>query len=187
MRTRHDIYEALLCHRKVGALWALPKGTPTKHESPIYTAIREAREETGINVKVIHSGIAQQERFSILTDFRNSKHKILVTTDVTARGIDLPSVEYVVNYDLPENPENYVHRCGRTGRGRNKGMAISFCSKQEQEFLSNIEDYTGENIHEYEINTQDYRLILNETNDIKSNWKKLIDDCSKENKNINEW
>ena len=66
MRTRHDIYEALLCHRKVGALWALPKGTPTKHESPVYTAIREAREETGINVKVIQKLCTTNYTFSRL-------------------------------------------------------------------------------------------------------------------------
>ena len=66
MRTRHDIYEVLLCHREFGALWALPKGTPTKHESPIYTAIREAREETGINVKVIQKLCTTNYTFSRL-------------------------------------------------------------------------------------------------------------------------
>ena len=114
--------------------------------------------------------------------------KVLVTTDVTARGIDLPAVEYVVNYDLPDNPENYVHRCGRTGRGRNKGMAISFCSPQEEQLLEDIEDYTGESIEKYELNSMDYKLILKETNDLNSDWKKLMKDFEKENTNqSNEW
>jgi len=149
--------------------------------------VKNAMERVGINVGVIHSGITQKERFLILSDFRNSTQKILVTTDVTARGIDLPSVQYVVNYDLPENPENYVHRCGRTGRGRNKGMAISFCSNPEKEFLLNIESYTGESIHEYELDHRDYKIILKESNDVNSNWKKLIDDFSKENNSGNNW
>ncbi len=66
VRTHRDIYEVLLCHRKFGALWALPKGTPKRHESPVYTAIREAREETGINVKVIQKLCTTNYTFSRL-------------------------------------------------------------------------------------------------------------------------
>ena len=150
--------------------------------------VRNAMNRVGIDVLSIHSGISQEERLSILNAFRNAKKKVLVTTDVTARGIDLPAVEYVVNYDLPDNPENYVHRCGRTGRGRNKGMAISFCSPQEEQLLEDIEDYTGESIEKYELNSMDYKLILKETNDINSDWKKLMKDFEKENTNqSNEW
>lgn len=150
--------------------------------------VQNAMNRVGIDVLSIHSGISQEERFSILHAFRNAKKKVLVTTDVTARGIDLPAVEYVVNYDLPDNPENYVHRCGRTGRGRNKGMAISFCSPQEEQLLEDIEDYTGESIEKYELNSMDYKLILKETNDLNSDWKKLMKDFEKENTNqSNEW
>jgi len=150
--------------------------------------VQNAMSRVGIDVLSIHSGISQEERFSILNAFRNAKKKVLVTTDVTARGIDLPAVEYVVNYDLPDNPENYVHRCGRTGRGRNKGMAISFCSPKEEQLLEDIEDYTGESIEKYELNSIDYKLILKETNDINSDWKKLMKDFEKENTNqSNEW
>lgn len=66
VRTHRDVYEVLLCHRKLGALWALPKGTPKMHESPVYTAIREAREETGINVKVIQKLCTTNYTFSRL-------------------------------------------------------------------------------------------------------------------------
>ena len=150
--------------------------------------VQNAMNRVGIDVLSIHSGISQEERFSILNAFRNAKKKVLVTTDVTARGIDLPAVEYVVNYDLPDNPENYVHRCGRTGRGRNKGMAISFCSPQEEQLLEDSEDYTGESIEKYELNSMDYKLILKETNDLNSDWKKLMKDFEKENTNqSNEW
>ncbi|MDG1841821.1 MAG: DEAD/DEAH box helicase [Crocinitomicaceae bacterium] len=150
--------------------------------------VQNAMNRVGIDVLSIHSGISQEERFSILNAFRKAKQKVLVTTDVTARGIDLPAVEYVVNYDLPDNPENYVHRCGRTGRGRNKGMAISFCSTQEEQLLQEIEHYTGESIEKYDINLMDYKLILKETNDVNSDWKKLMKDFEKENpNNLNVW
>ena len=108
-----------------------------------------------------------------------------MTTDVTSRGIDLPNVDYVINYDIPDNPENYVHRCGRTGRGNNKGKAISFCSENELELLKSIEEYTGDDIIEYELSPNDYSVILDDTNDVNSNWSKLIKDYNKENED--EW
>jgi len=64
--------------------------------------------------------------------FRTGECKILIATDLSARGIDIPDVTHVINYDLPEKPENYVHRIGRTGRGFNKGIAVSFCSTEEK-------------------------------------------------------
>lgn len=69
--------------------------------------------------------------------------KILIATHVSARGIDIPNVDYVINYDLPEEPENYVHRIGRTGRGTLKGKAISFCSLEEKPLLQQIETFIG--------------------------------------------
>jgi ATP-dependent RNA helicase RhlE len=77
----------------------------------------------------------------------------LIATDISARGIDIANVTNVINYDLPEIAENYVHRIGRTGRGVNKGEAISFCSDEEENLLKDIEIYTG-----YEIN----KIILDE-------------------------
>jgi len=147
--------------------------------------VQKAMERVGVSVSIIHGSIDQKERFSILNDFRNGLNKVLVTTDVTSRGIDLPNVDYVINYDIPDNPENYVHRCGRTGRGNNKGKAISFCSENELELLKSIEEYTGDDIIEYELSPNDYSVILDDTNDVNSNWSKLIKDYNKENED--EW
>jgi ATP-dependent RNA helicase RhlE len=136
---------------------------------------------------MLHGSIEQNERFAILDRFRNGENKVLVTTDVASRGIDLPNVEHVINYDLPDNPENYVHRCGRCGRGNNKGYAISFCSSQEQNLLTDIEDYTGEEINRYELTKEEYKTIVKDTEDITYNWQKLIDDDNKEMGTEDEW
>ncbi len=87
----------------------------------------------------IHGGMPQTEREKSLEDFRNKKQGVLIATDISARGIDLPGITHVINYDLPDAPENYVHRVGRTGRGFAKGDAISFCCPEEDQKLSLIE------------------------------------------------
>ena len=94
-----------------------------------------------ITVNYIHGGMDQLERESNLDQFRKLKSGYLVATDVTARGIDLPGITYVINYDMPDDPENYVHRIGRTGRGFEKGNAISFYSPEEIQKLKDIEEF----------------------------------------------
>jgi len=89
----------------------------------------------------IHGGMEQKEREKNLECFRNSDSGVLVTTDVSARGIDLPGVTHVINYDLPDDPENYIHRIGRTGRGFATGDALAFCATEETEKLKSIEDF----------------------------------------------
>jgi ATP-dependent RNA helicase RhlE len=92
-------------------------------------------------------------------------------------------MDYVVNYDLPDNPENYVHRCGRTGRGNKRGQALSFCSKDENLLLDAIESYTGEEVQRFNITADDYKEILSDTELSDFNWKKLI----AENENSEDW
>lgn len=128
-----------------------------------------------IESEALHGGVEQKDRFAILDRFRSGENKLLITTDVAARGIDIPNVEYVINYDLPELPENYVHRCGRTGRGKEKGQALSFCSEGERELLKAIEEYTGGEIEEYEISKGDYSAILDDTEDGTDDWQSLLD------------
>jgi ATP-dependent RNA helicase RhlE len=106
--------------------------------------------------------------------------KLLIATDISARGIDIPDVDIVVNYDLPEVPENYVHRVGRTGRGIKKGLAISFCSADEKELLEEIEDFLGHKITVMELDKSTYREIVDFTRDTDYNWKKLMKDHDKE-------
>lgn len=133
-----------------------------------------AMERVQVSSEALHGGIEQKERFLILERFRRGENKVLVTTDVAARGIDIPEVDYVINYDIPENPENYVHRCGRTGRGKNRGMAVSFCSEQELELLTAIEEYTGDEIDRLEVSREEYKDILFDSDDGTNNWRKLL-------------
>jgi len=89
-----------------------------------------ALERMEIKSQTLHGDKEQKDRLSALNDFKSGKVKVLIATDISARGIDIANVDYVVNYDLPEQAENYVHRVGRTGRGTNKGNAVSFCSTE---------------------------------------------------------
>jgi ATP-dependent RNA helicase RhlE len=146
-----------------------------------------AMERVGIKTEALHGGIDQKERFAILDRFRSGENRVLITTDIAARGIDIPTMDYVINYDLPDDPENYVHRCGRTGRGTNKGQALSFCSQGERDLLTAIEEYTGEEIEHYEIDREDYDSILNDSDDPTYDWKKLIDKVNKEDGKEDVW
>ncbi len=118
----------------------------------------KAMERVGVKAEALHGGIPQDERFSIFERFKSGENQLLITTDVAARGIDIPGVHAVVNYDLPELPENYVHRVGRTGRGKEKGWAIAFCSEEEKPYLQAIEEYTGDPIPVYELSKGDYTI-----------------------------
>ena len=135
-----------------------------------------AMKRADISTEALHGGIEQKERFDILERFRKAENSILVTTDVACRGIDIPDMDYVVNYDLPENPENYVHRCGRTGRGNNKGHALSFCAESEMVLLEEIETYTGHKIDSYDLKPEEYHAIVSESEAHEKNWKKLLAD-----------
>lgn len=149
--------------------------------------IVKAMERVQITSEAMHGGIEQKDRFAILDRFRSGENRILITTDVAARGIDIPDVEFVINYDIPDVPENYVHRCGRTGRGNNKGQALSFCSDDELALLEEIETYTGEEIFRYDISSDDYLTILDDTDDGSNNWKALIDKENEYKGNEDEW
>ena len=87
----------------------------------------------------IHGNKSQNARQKALEDFRNGKVRVLVATDIAARGIDVDGITHVINFDLPNEPESYVHRIGRTARAGNDGIAISFCDAEERAFLRDIE------------------------------------------------
>jgi ATP-dependent RNA helicase RhlE len=110
--------------------------TRTKHG-----ADRVVKQLTRINVQAeaIHGDKPQRARQSALANFRHGRTRVLVATDIAARGIDVEGVTHVINYDLPNEPESYVHRIGRTGRAGADGIAISFCDTQEKAYLRNIE------------------------------------------------
>ena len=98
-------------------------------------------EENEYTVDCIHGDLTQNERNEIMDDFRNGKSRILITTDIIARGIDVQSVSIVINYDIPRYREIYIHRIGRSGRFGRKGIAINFVTEREYENLKDIQDF----------------------------------------------
>jgi ATP-dependent RNA helicase RhlE len=138
--------------------------------------VQAAMARVEIPALVMHGGKEQENRLEAMGDFKTGKIKLLITTDVNARGIDIPDVDYVVNYDLPDVPENYVHRVGRTGRGVQKGQAVSFCSEEEKPVLDEIQKYLGKEITVMKIDKNDYRETISFTEDIPNdNWQLLLD------------
>lgn len=103
-------------------------------------------ERNRINAEAIHGNKAQNARQRALTNFKAKKTRVLVATDIAARGIDVDDLEYVINYEIPNVPETYVHRIGRTGRAGASGTALSFCAPDEKPFVRDIEKLTGKKI-----------------------------------------
>lgn len=127
--------------------------------------VKSAMQRVGIESETIHGDKEQLDRLSVLDKFRSGEVKILIATDVSARGIDIANVDYVVNYDLPDVPENYVHRVGRTGRGMQKGLAVSFCATEEKPILDEIEGFMGKKIRVLELDKQEYNATIDFSKD----------------------
>jgi ATP-dependent RNA helicase RhlE len=128
-------------------------GDPEMSRALVFTrtkrrANRVARhlQDASIGVAAIHGGKSQPQRERALAAFRTSKIRVLVATDIAARGIDIDRVTHVVNYELPDIPESYVHRIGRTARAGAAGIAISLCDAEEREQLRDIERLTRQQI-----------------------------------------
>ena len=134
----------------------------------------DAMARVDIEAKTLHGDKDQKERLYVLKQFKEGILKTLIATDVSARGIDIPDVEYVVNYDLPDKVENYVHRIGRTGRGTKRGSAISFCSSDEKEILNEIETYLGKEIKVVKIKKSEYQDTIDFSCETISDWKTLM-------------
>ena len=100
----------------------------------------------GHPVARIHADQSQNKRVSALKTFREGAHRILVATDIAGRGIDIPGIEHVINFDIPENVEDYVHRAGRTARGRAKGIVATIATWQDLPMVRKIEETLGEKI-----------------------------------------
>jgi len=122
--------------------------------------VAKAMERGGITVFAIHGEKDQAHRSQVMHGFKKGESNILIATDVSARGIDIPDVHYVINYDMPVEPETYVHRIGRTGRGFRKGVAISFCSNEEEDRLAAIQDLVHKRIEEIKISKKDYARAI---------------------------
>jgi ATP-dependent RNA helicase RhlE len=115
----------------------------TKHGA---NKIAKLLDKAGIEAEVIHSNKSQTARQRALGNFKSGSTKVLVATDIAARGIDVEEITYVINYDLPNIPETYVHRIGRTGRAEASGISLSFCDMEERAYLRDIEKLIGQKI-----------------------------------------
>lgn len=100
----------------------------------------------GIETAAIHGNKSQNQRQLALNNFKEGNIRVLVATDIAARGIDIGELSHVINYDLPDVPETYVHRIGRTGRAGSTGVAITFCDSEELPMFRNIEKVIGKSI-----------------------------------------
>jgi superfamily II DNA/RNA helicase len=107
---------------------------------------RELKKQ-GLAVQDIHSDLDQNERKEALTQFKNKKLNILVATDILSRGIDIEDIDQVINFDVPNDGEDYIHRIGRTARAEADGIAITFISPKEQFSFNAIEQLLGEPVH----------------------------------------
>ena len=117
--------------------------TRTKHGADKVVRILE---RSGIRAAAIHGNKSQNARLRVLAEFKSQKPPVLVATDIAARGLDIDLISHVINYDVPNVPETYVHRIGRTGRAGANGIAVSLCSREEREFLRQIERLTRNRI-----------------------------------------
>lgn len=146
--------------------------------------VQAAMQRIDIDSLTLHGDKSQNQRNAALEQFKSGAVRLLIATDVSARGVDIDQVDYVVNYDLPQQAEIYVHRIGRTGRGGHRGNAISFCSTDEKPLLEDIEFYLGKEVTVLNIEKGEYNDTLEFTKDTRGmDWKALI---KKELKSIEE-
>lgn len=117
--------------------------TRTKHGA---NRVAEVLQKLKISSAAIHGNKSQNARQRALEDFRSGQCRVLIATDIAARGIDVDDISHVINFEIPNIPENYVHRIGRTARAGREGIAISFCDAEEKSFIRDIEKATGKTI-----------------------------------------
>ncbi len=136
-RRKDDLLQTILSEPRFERVLVF---TRTKHR-----ADRVARKLSRVDITadVIHGNKAQNARTRAMNAFRNGQTRILVATDIAARGIDIDDITHVINYELPNEPESYIHRIGRTARAGSEGSAISFCAGDERDYLCDIEKTMG--------------------------------------------
>jgi ATP-independent RNA helicase DbpA len=142
------LYEVLADGREAALLALLADRKP---ESAIVfcnfkvsvASLADSLKAAGVSVAALHGDLEQRDRDRVMAKFRNRSIRVLVATDVAARGIDVESLDMVVNYELPSDAEAYVHRVGRTGRAGKKGLAVSFATKREDAKIERIEKMAG--------------------------------------------
>ncbi len=142
------VYKVANFNTKVNLLTHLLRDEAVYNKVLVFTGTKKMadmifeiiEEEFGVSTGVIHSNKSQNFRFNAVHSFTSGEYRILIATDIVARGIDVSDVSHVINFDIPEVPENYIHRIGRTGRADRNGNSISFCTEDEKESLTQIEE-----------------------------------------------
>lgn len=117
--------------------------------------LTEAMKMDNFPVICIHSNMVQEERYTAINDFKSGKHRVLISSDITARGIDVQQVSVVINFDVPKNKHKYLHRIGRSGRWGRKGLAINFVTRRDTTYLKEIEEWYSTQIEELPTNYAD--------------------------------
>lgn len=117
--------------------------------------LAEKMRDNNFTVSCMHGDLPQRERCQIMAEFRAGESRVLITTDVWARGLDVPQVSLIINYDLPNNRELYIHRIGRSGRYGRKGVSINFVKNEDIRILRDIEQYYSTQIDEMPMNVAD--------------------------------
>ena len=149
------IQAAYICHenQKMGIIEEL-FSKPVLHKTLIFASSKQKVKDLAFtlkrkkfNVAAMHSDLEQSERESVMMDFKNNKIDILVATDIVSRGIDIDEIGLVINFDVPHDPEDYIHRIGRTARASAEGVALTFVSEAEQGKFYRIEQFIEETIY----------------------------------------
>ncbi len=129
--------------------------TRTKHGAD---KVSRDLSRAGIKAEAIHGNKSQNNRQRALTSFKSGETRVLVATDIAARGIDIDNLSHVINYELPNIPETYVHRIGRTGRAGASGIAIAFCDEEERTYLRDIQKLIGKTINVH-VDHPEYKSV----------------------------
>ena len=153
------IQAAYICHehQKLGIILSLFNETKTERviifasKKVKVKELANALRQKGLNADAMHSDLEQSQRDDVMYRFKAGKIDILVATDILSRGIDVDDIRLVVNYDVPYDCEDYVHRVGRTARANNDGLAITFVSDDQQTEFGKIEDFIGKNIYKIPV------------------------------------
>jgi ATP-dependent RNA helicase RhlE len=126
----------------------------TKHRAD---SIARLLKKNNHSVAVLHSNRTQREREQALKGFREGRYEVLVATDIAARGLDIADVSHVINYDVPQHPEDYIHRIGRTGRAEAKGDAFTLMVAEDSGPVSRIERFIGQKIERVKLEGFNYQ------------------------------
>lgn len=149
------IQSAYICHemQKMAIIQEL-FNKPKRKKTIIFSSSKQKVKDLAhtlkrmkLNIAAMHSDLEQEEREAVMLDFKNGKIDILVATDIVARGIDIDDIGLVINYDVPRDPEDYIHRIGRTARANADGVAITFVSEADQGRFHRIEEFIEKSIY----------------------------------------